>query len=122
MRPEDLIAEALRLDAEMTNAPWCADVRDDGTAQVYATRMGPCRVIVPVAETTGKDATAMAAARTLLPALARLAERQRKALEAVRHEVTGGSYCDMCAVDSSTEHRPVCPMLLVNAALDGEVT
>jgi hypothetical protein len=72
------IAEVLRLDAEATPGPLVVERRDDETALVYATHMGPFRVVVPVAETTKVNAPAIAAYRTAAPALARALKAERE--------------------------------------------
>ena len=82
--------ELERLEREATSQappPWIASpARQDGTACVYLPSDGPCRRIVPVAETSAEQAALIAAARNALPAL--LAEI--RALRAVAE--AAGSY------------------------------
>lgn len=65
--------ELERLEREATSQappPWIASsARQDGTACVYLPSDGPCRRIVPVAETSAEQAALIAAARNALPAL-----------------------------------------------------
>jgi hypothetical protein len=66
---EQLAAIAERTE-KATPGPWVVSgLRKDDTAQVYAPSMGPCRVVVPIAETESKNAPFIAAARTDIPAL-----------------------------------------------------
>lgn len=66
-----LIARVRELDAVARDLKtWCVHVRDDDTAQVYATARGPCRQVVPVAETTPELGPLIAHYRTAAPLLA----------------------------------------------------
>lgn len=67
-----LIARLRELEKTATGkgALWAAHHRDDGTAQVYATSVGPCRMVAPVAETLVADASLIVELRnSLLPVL-----------------------------------------------------
>ena len=76
-----------KLLAEATHPRWIAgEVRPDGTTQVYSPNLGPCRVIVPIAETTGQDAVLIAALRNAAPALLREVRRLREE-EAQRQDI-----------------------------------
>lgn len=77
------IEELERLEREATargSARWVRTTdRDDGTSQVYSPSLGPCRVVVPVAETTDENAEFIVALRNNAKALLRLARLGMKA-------------------------------------------
>jgi hypothetical protein len=81
----------------MRPSEWIADVREDGTAQVYAPSMGPCRVVVPIAETTAEHAKLIAAAPELLSAL--LVAEWRGAID-----MRDGQRCPTCQMRSPNHH------------------
>lgn len=82
-----LIAEVRRLDAEARDLKtWCVHVRDDDTAQVYATARGLCRQVVPVAETTPEIGPLIAHYRTAAPLLADECERLQAEVTQLRAE------------------------------------
>ena len=75
--------------------------RHDGTAQVYATSLGPARMVVPIAEPTATYGPAIAHACTALPllaadveALVAEVERLRARCRKARSCIEGPAYRD----------------------------
>jgi hypothetical protein len=77
---------------QRSSAKWIASYRNDGTGSVYSPSLGPCREIVPIAETMAEDAKCIADAHNSLPALLSLA---REALE-MRERVASEPHCPTC--------------------------
>lgn len=83
--------ETIRRVRELSEAArdlktWAVHVRDDDTAQVYATARGLCRQVVPVAETTPELAPLIAYYRTAAPLLADECEALADECERLRRE------------------------------------
>ena len=131
MTPEEMIAEALRLDAEATPGPWEAEDLGEFHTRWPRWEVGapPQRDPISAARTCKVipscmgDAAFIARARTLLPALARLCEVQRKALEAVplgKYDHDVDAQGEDCTFRDRQNDACTCHVALVRAALKGE--
>lgn len=101
MTPDLDRLEALEREATgRSSSKWVASPRNDGTASVYSPSLGPCREVVPIAETLADDAVFIAATRNALPALlerARSAEGLRARLEEAEHMLFSDEcHCNGC--------------------------
>jgi hypothetical protein len=89
------LLDELRTGAEQaereTSPGWTVTVREDGTAQIYASSLGPARQVVPIAETSARHARYIARAaspRVVLLLLKMIADRDRMiALHALSREM-----------------------------------
>ena len=65
----DALQAAEAKATQRSSRKWIASYRKDGTGSVYSPSLGPCREVVPIAETMAEDATFIATMRNALPSL-----------------------------------------------------
>lgn len=84
-----------------TSGRWIAHKRKDGSVQIYSPAMGPCRAIVPVAETEEQHADYLAAVSPDA-VLALIAEVERLREEAAKR-------LGMCCTNLGRGTAEICP-------------
>ncbi len=80
----DALEEAEAKATARSSRKWLASYRKDGTGSVYSPSLGPCREVVPIAETMAEDAAFIAAMRNALPSLLDEIRRLRAELAEAR--------------------------------------